>query len=314
VYDEGRVKKFETIKAYNLAIARYLKNIGEAIEASIALNKERSRGGMRESTELRRSENIAMLFRLEAYKRVSRRVEGFPVAVTYECLTEEVNGGGWEDVSSEGGESTCGRKPDAPITTTTTKTMTAPKAINYSQEEGSLPSIPSSGPPSTLTSPSRKIPGTPKKKTKTSMEPKISVGGSVKSNLINAITCLYPRFFPNRYSTALSSVMGNKTSKDDSDLLDNVVIVAFAELKKIWGVGVVTAAKLVDWGVRDIEGLKKDSEVMYQLNSQQRIGVDRYYDLIEPIPRDEVEEIAATVKKTVDSICRGEVKIVVCGR
>ena len=146
------------------------------------------------------------------------------------------------------------------------------------------------------------------------MEPKITVGGSVKLNLIKAIASKFPIFFPSRYSTTLSCVMGGESREDDSALLENADILAVGKLRKIWGVGVATAAKLVHWGVRDVEGLKRDGEVMAVLNSQQKIGVARYYDLNEPIPRDEVEEIAATVTSVVDNICRGEVKTVVCGR
>ena len=140
----------------------------------------------------------------------------------------------------------------------------------------------------------------------------------MKLNLIKAITSLYPRFFPSRYSGILSEdhvirAMGVEWGGDDSILLGNPDVSAVGKLIKIWGVGVKTAAQLVLWGVRDVDGLKADKEIMETLNPQQRVGVARYYDLIEKMSRDEVEEIAGEVKKAVRKICRWEVKIVVCG-
>jgi len=170
LYDDGGVRSFRKIKGYNMAIAKFLKNVGDAIDASVALNGVRGKmNGMVGRKEVNKRQSTAMNFRLEAYRRTAKIVEAFPIAVTFESLTEELGESG-RSASSGVGDSAVGgrrggrrqkseRKTTTKTTTTTITTravkeattttvtsmmttiMKAPGTRIYSQD-GSLPSVP----------------------------------------------------------------------------------------------------------------------------------------------------------------------------
>lgn len=64
-------------------------------------------------------------------------------------------------------------------------------------------------------------------------------------------------------------------------------------LSKIWGVGVTTANRLYAKGIHSIQALR--SRGLHLLNQQQLIGLSRYEDLLQRIPRDEVTQIGEIV-------------------
>jgi len=82
--------------------------------------------------------------------------------------------------------------------------------------------------------------------------------------------------------------------------------VARVHLNKIWGVGPVTAGKMIQAGIRDIAdaraSLAADS---FPLSFQQKIGIKHYEDFQVKIPRDEVARIEAYVREHVLALVDG---------
>ena len=68
---------------------------------------------------------------------------------------------------------------------------------------------------------------------------------------------------------------------------------------KIYGVGPKGAKQLVDRGITTIEELKKPENIKL-LNEKQKIGLQYYYDILERIPRSEIEEYQILLKKIFD--------------
>jgi len=85
-------------------------------------------------------------------------------------------------------------------------------------------------------------------------------------------------------------------------------------LKTVWGIGKVTADKLVKVnGIKTVDQLRKAVEVgMITLEPGQLIGLNRYDDFNLRIPREEVEEINQIVMEYAEKIVPG-VQGTVCG-
>ncbi|KAF0730376.1 hypothetical protein Ae201684_012369 [Aphanomyces euteiches] len=77
----------------------------------------------------------------------------------------------------------------------------------------------------------------------------------------------------------------------------------------IWGVGPSTATDLYSSGYRSLDDLRAKQEI---LNDKQRIGLKHYDDFLVKIPRNEVEEIEAVVKKHIHRLAPHAVAIT-CG-
>ena len=75
------------------------------------------------------------------------------------------------------------------------------------------------------------------------------------------------------------------------------------ELKNVHGIGEVTAVKLVEDGIKSVADLKKASkEGKIQLNSNILVGLEFYDDLLERIPRDEMNKFNKILTKKVKEI------------
>ena len=75
------------------------------------------------------------------------------------------------------------------------------------------------------------------------------------------------------------------------------------ELKNVHGIGEVTAVKLVEDGIKSVADLKKASkEGKIQLNSNILVGLEFYDDLLERIPRDEMNKFNKILTKKVKAI------------
>ena len=75
------------------------------------------------------------------------------------------------------------------------------------------------------------------------------------------------------------------------------------ELKNVHGIGEVTAVKLVEDGIKSVADLKKASkEGKIQLNSNILVGLEFYDDLLERIPRDEMNKFNKIFTKKVKEI------------
>lgn len=59
--------------------------------------------------------------------------------------------------------------------------------------------------------------------------------------------------------------------------------------------------------------MRKDIEVYTTLNRQQKVGVERYEDLLQRIPRDEVSALADVVASVVTKVSDGDVTATACG-
>jgi len=105
----------------------------------------------------------------------------------------------------------------------------------------------------------------------------------------------------------------DRNYRHDISMLQNPDYKAINELRKIWGVGLTSAARLVSWGIDSVDSLRKDREVFEKLNRQQKIGLARYEDITQRIPRDEVAAIGAYVRTIVSRESRGQVTVTVGG-
>lgn len=76
----------------------------------------------------------------------------------------------------------------------------------------------------------------------------------------------------------------------------------------IYGVGLVQASKWVAQGYRSLEDLREKAS----LTKNQRIGVERYHDFAKRIPRKEVEEHGAVVRRAVQAVDK-DMQVVIAG-
>lgn len=74
---------------------------------------------------------------------------------------------------------------------------------------------------------------------------------------------------------------------------------------KIYGVGIAGANALYDAGARTIAELRAEPE-RFKLSDGSRAGLELYEDLLERIPRDEVELIGAVVQAAVRDLTSGD--------
>lgn len=85
------------------------------------------------------------------------------------------------------------------------------------------------------------------------------------------------------------------------------------ELEGVWGLGPRGAEKLYKQGIKTVEQLKKNQHL---LTDMQKIGLKYYEDLLQKIPREEVEKLLERVKKACYAVVKnGEkvLKIEACG-
>ena len=76
----------------------------------------------------------------------------------------------------------------------------------------------------------------------------------------------------------------------------------------IYGVGLVQASKWVAQGYRSLDDLRERAP----LTKNQRIGVERYHDFAKRIPRKEVEEHGAIVRRAVQAVDK-DMQVVIAG-
>ena len=82
------------------------------------------------------------------------------------------------------------------------------------------------------------------------------------------------------------------------------------QISKVWGIGDKTAEKLVKMGYHSVADLREKG--LHLLTAQQLIGLNYYEELLEKIPRAEVERIYMTVNESCQKILPGA-ECVVCG-
>lgn len=82
------------------------------------------------------------------------------------------------------------------------------------------------------------------------------------------------------------------------------------QISKVWGIGDKTAEKLVKMGFHSVRDLREKG--LHLLNAQQLIGLNYYEELLEKIPRAEVERIYNTVNESCQKILPGA-ECIVCG-
>jgi DNA polymerase IV len=80
------------------------------------------------------------------------------------------------------------------------------------------------------------------------------------------------------------------------------------EFLGIYGAGIVQASRWLAQGYRSLEDLKTKAS----LSPQQRIGIDRYYDFSQRIPREEVETHGEIVRKAVQKVDQG-MQVIISG-
>ena len=68
----------------------------------------------------------------------------------------------------------------------------------------------------------------------------------------------------------------------------------------IYGVGYVNAEKIVNSGIKTIEELREKQDEI--LNDKQKIGLQYYEDILERIPREEIESYDLAFKEVFDSL------------
>ncbi|KAJ5218519.1 DNA polymerase family X [Penicillium cinerascens] len=76
----------------------------------------------------------------------------------------------------------------------------------------------------------------------------------------------------------------------------------------IYGVGLVQASRWVAQGYRSLEDLRERAP----LSKNQRVGVERYHDFAQRIPRKEVEEHGAIVRRAVQAVDK-DMQVVIAG-
>jgi DNA polymerase lambda len=82
-------------------------------------------------------------------------------------------------------------------------------------------------------------------------------------------------------------------------------------LTGVWGIGMGLANKLYREGIKTIDDLRKNQEM---LNKNQKIGLRYYEEIKQRIPRDECEEVLAIVKTELFTILPEELlQIQLCG-
>ena len=136
----------------------------------------------------------------------------------------------------------------------------------------------------------------------------IKAGGSIFGRLIRSIVHLEGS------SGMHYKVLKNDPEyKEDENILRSKEANAVEVFSKIWGVGVASAAKLASYGVSSIKDLRNDEDLVNALNPQQKIGLERYEDLLCKIPRSEIEEIEAYLKNVVAKISGKQATTFACG-
>jgi len=76
----------------------------------------------------------------------------------------------------------------------------------------------------------------------------------------------------------------------------------------VWGAGPKTAEQWYAQGFRTLQDVQEKAN----LTSQQLIGLKYYHDILEKLPRQEVEEIGNIVTSEAEKLCSG-IQVVVCG-
>lgn len=138
--------------------------------------------------------------------------------------------------------------------------------------------------------------------------PLIKAGGSCFRRLIQAIIHI-----EGPSGTNFPLLSHDNKYKEDQKLLRSKELKAADTFSQIWGVGVTSAARFVTCGLLTIKDLRNDEEVLASMNSQQRIGLSRYDDLILKIPRREVEELRDYVGGVVNKLSLNQVSVAACG-
>lgn len=111
---------------------------------------------------------------------------------------------------------------------------------------------------------------------------RIKCGGSVARRLVRSILRIDRGWL----------LQGDEGHARDERMLRNDDVAAALELRTIWGVGTSAAARLASrYGVRTVPRLRANAEAVRELTEQQRVGLARYDDLRERIPREEVTRI-----------------------
>jgi len=78
-------------------------------------------------------------------------------------------------------------------------------------------------------------------------------------------------------------------------------------------VGIVSAVKIYRAGPSSISELRKNKDLVSRLNTQQQIGLNRYEDIMERIPRKEVIEIEHYCKNLVAELTNNAAMALACG-
>jgi len=89
---------------------------------------------------------------------------------------------------------------------------------------------------------------------------------------------------------------------------------ALRDLQQVWGIGNSMAVRLIAHGVRcakDLEGLTQVGDI--KLTSHIVTGVLHHHDIMQKIPRHEIQEIAQEFLKTAREVGGAQVQLTICG-
>ena len=139
----------------------------------------------------------------------------------------------------------------------------------------------------------------------------IKCSSSTLEVLLSAINHFMPIFFPNKIKCSLGHT--DPTWEMCTGLINDPDVIAYNSLLDIWGVGKVSAAKLLLWGIRSPADILRDREVLKSLNHAQRVGLKHIDDFKKKIPRSEVELIGDTVRDVVNEVGKGKLRTQLCG-
>lgn len=93
----------------------------------------------------------------------------------------------------------------------------------------------------------------------------------------------------------------------ESSLKHQIAIESFT---KVWGVNQKIANEWYSYGIHELSDLKKGE---IKLTEQQKVGLKYYYDLLEPIPREEVEETSNEITRILKKEIDKSITTCICG-
>lgn len=89
---------------------------------------------------------------------------------------------------------------------------------------------------------------------------------------------------------------------------------ALKDLQQVWGIGNTMAVRLIAQGVRCVKDLEGKTQVGgIKLTSHILTGVLHHHDILQKIPRNEIQEIAQEFLNTAREVGGAQVQLTICG-